>query len=68
MDRQSELLPVPYFHIVFSLPSELDVIALQNQKVIYNILFLASSETLKELAADPKYLGAEIGAISVLHT
>ena len=68
LDRQSELLPVPYFHIVFSLPSELDVIALQNQKVIYNILFRASSETLKELAADPKYLGAEIGAISVLHT
>jgi len=68
LDRQSELLPVPYFHIVFSLPSELDVIALQNQKVIYNILFLASTETLKELAADPKYLGAEIGAISVLHT
>jgi len=68
LDRQSELLPVPYFHIVFSLPSELDVIALQNQKVIYDILFLASSETLKELAADPEYLGAEIGAISVLHT
>jgi len=68
LDRQSELLPVPYFHIVFSLPSDLDVIALQNQKVIYNILFRASSETLKELAADPKYLGAEIGAISVLHT
>jgi len=68
LDRQSELLPVPYFHIVFTLPSDLDVIALQNQKVIYNILFRASAETLKELASDPKYLGAEIGFISVLHT
>ena len=68
MDRQAELLPVPYFHIVFSLPSELDVIALQNQEVIYNILFRASAETLKELSYDTKYLGAEIGFISVLHT
>jgi len=68
LDRQSELLPVPYFHIVFTLPSELDAIALQNQEVIYNILFRASAETLKELAADPKYLGAEIGFTSVLHT
>ena len=68
LDRQSELLPVPYFHIVFSLPSELDVIALQNQKAIYNILFRASAETLKELASDPKFLGAEIGFTSILHT
>jgi hypothetical protein len=68
MDRQSELLPVPYFHVVFSLPSELDVIALQNQKAIYNILLRASADTLKELARDPKYLGAEIGFSSILHT
>jgi len=68
MDRQSELLPVPYFHVVFSLPSELDAIALQNQETIYNILFRASAETLKELALDPKFLGAETGFVSVLHT
>jgi len=68
MDRQAELLPVPYFHVVFSLPGDLDVIAMHNQDVIYNILFRASAETLKELAADPKYLGAQPGFISILHT
>ena len=68
LGRQSELLPVPYFHVVFSLPSDLDAIALQNQETIYNILLRASAETLKELSADPNYLGAEIGFISVLHT
>lgn len=68
LDRQSELLPVPYFHVVFSIPSDLDAIAFQNQETIYNILFRASAETLKELAAEPKYLGAGIGFISVLHT
>ena len=68
MARQAELLPVPYFHVVFTLPSELDLITMYNQSVIYNLLFKASAETLKELAADGKYLGAEIGFISVLHT
>jgi len=67
MARQAELLPVPYFHVVFTLPSELDLITMYNQSVIYNLLFKASAETLKELAADGKYLGAEIGFISVLH-
>jgi hypothetical protein len=68
MARQSELLPVPYFHVVFTLPSELDGIVMQNQRVLYDLLFRASAETLQELAADKKYLGAEIGITSVLHT
>ena len=68
MARQNELLPVPYFHVVFTLPSELDLVALQNQKVIYNLLLKASAETIRELARDKKYLGAEIGLSSILHT
>jgi hypothetical protein len=66
--RSEDLLPVPYFHLVFTLPHELSALALQNKKVLYSLLFRASAETLLELAADPKHLGAEIGFLSVLHT
>jgi hypothetical protein len=62
------LLNVGYFHVVFTLPHDLSWLALQNQKVIYRLLFRASAETLLEIAADPKRLGAEIGFFSVLHT
>ena len=67
-DRAAELLPVPYFHIVFTLPTEISDIAYQNKAVIYDALFRASSETLLRIAADKKYLGAKIGITSVLHT
>jgi hypothetical protein len=66
--RQAELLDVPYFHIVFTVPAEIEVIAFQNQTVVYDILFRAASETLRIIAADPQHLGAEIGFIAVLHT
>jgi hypothetical protein len=56
--REAELLPVPYFHIVFSLPAQIADIAYQNKAVIYDILFKASAETLITIAADPKHLGA----------
>jgi Putative transposase/Transposase zinc-binding domain len=67
-DRAAELLPVPYFHIVFTLPAEISDIAYQNKAVIYDALFKASSETMLRIAADKKYLGAKIGITSVLHT
>jgi hypothetical protein len=67
-DRQAELLDVPYFHVVFTVPQEIEVIAFQNQVVVYDILFRAVSETLRRIAADPKHLGAEIGFLAVLHT
>lgn len=67
-DRTRELLPVPYFHVVFTLPQLLAPLALQNQREVDGILFRAASETLLEVAADPKHLGAEIGLIAVLHT
>ena len=57
-----------YFHVVFTLPHELSWLALHNQKVVYQLLFQASAETLLEIAADPKHLGAQIGFLSVLHT
>jgi hypothetical protein len=66
--RKAELLPVPYFHVVFTLPQELAHLALQNQKQIYNLLFRAASETLLTIAADPQHLGASIGFLAVLHT
>jgi len=66
--RSEDLLPVPYFHVVFTLPEELQLVVLQNQKHLYNLLFQAVSQTLQELAADPKYLGAQIGFTTVLHT
>lgn len=68
MERERDLLNVGYFHVVFTVPDSLNSIALQNQKVFYSLLFKAASETLVELSRDPKYLGAEIGCISVLHT
>ncbi len=67
-ERQADLLPVPYFHIVFTLPAAIADIAYQNKAVIYDLLFKASSETLLTIAADPKHLGARIGITSVLHT
>lgn len=67
-DRRAELLDVPYYHVVFTVPAEIEVIAFQNQTVVYDILFRAASETLRTIAADPKHLGAEIGFLAVLHT
>ncbi|HZL57206.1 MAG TPA: IS91 family transposase [Bryobacteraceae bacterium] len=67
-DRQAELLPVPYFHVVFTLPQQIGALALQNAREIYRILFRAASETLLTIAADPKRLGASIGFLAVLHT
>ena len=67
-EREAELLPVPYFHVVFSLPSRIADLAYQNKAVIYDLLFRASSETMLTIAADPKHLGARIGILSVLHT
>ena len=66
--RMEDLLPVPYYHLVFTIPSELRPLALRNQKVVYRILFRAASESLKLLAGDPKHLGAKIGFIAMLHT
>jgi hypothetical protein len=67
-DRQAELLPVEYFHVVFTVPQEIAAIAYQNKAVVYDILFHATAETLRTIAADPKHLGAEIGFIAILHT
>jgi len=67
-ERQAELLPVPYFHIVFTLPHRIGELALQNAREIYGILFRAASEALLTIAADPKRLGAAIGFLAVLHT
>jgi hypothetical protein len=66
--RAAELLPVEYFHVVFTLPEVIGPIALQNPRVVYGILFQAAAETLSQIAADPKHLGAEIGILAVLHT
>jgi Transposase zinc-binding domain len=60
--REGELLPVPYFHVVFTLPHELAPLALQNKRVVYSLLFRAAAETLLEIAADPKHLGARSAA------
>ncbi|MGA8311047.1 MAG: IS91 family transposase, partial [Terriglobales bacterium] len=67
-DRQAELLPVEYFHVVFTVPEEIAALAYQNKKVIYSILFRATAETLRTIAADPKHLGAEIGFLAILHS
>ena len=67
-EREAELLPVPYFHVVFTLPVAIADIAYQNKAVIYDLLFKASSETMLTIAADPKHLGARIGILSVLHS
>jgi len=66
--REAELLPVEYFHVVFTLPAALGPIALQNPRVVYGLLFKAAAETLQRIAADPKHLGAEVGFLAVLHT
>jgi Putative transposase/Transposase zinc-binding domain len=66
--REAELLPVVYFHVVFTLPSAISDIAYQNKAVIYDLLFKASSQTMLTVAADPRHLGARIGITSVLHT
>jgi hypothetical protein len=67
-DRQAELLDAPYFHVVFTVPDEIAVIAFQNKPVVYDILFHAAAETLRRIAADPAHLGAAIGFLGVLHT
>ena len=67
-EREDELLPVPYYHVVFTLPAQIADVAYQNKAVIYDILFKASVETLITIAADPKHLGARVGLTSVLHT
>jgi rubredoxin len=66
--RRRELLPTRYLHVVFTLPSRLASLVLQNKKILYGLLFRTSAETLLEVARDPKHLGAEIGFFSVLHT
>src|SRR5271156_4921689 len=67
-ERKTELLGVPYFHVVFTLPMRIGAIAYQNKAVIYDLLFKASSQTMRTIAADPKRLGVTIGFTSVLHT
>ena len=67
-EREADLLPVGYFHIVFTLPGEIADIAFQNKAVLYDLLFRAASETMLTIAADPKHLGARIGITAVLHT
>ncbi|MGI9520378.1 MAG: IS91 family transposase, partial [Hyphomicrobiaceae bacterium] len=67
-DRRAELLPVPYFHMVFTLPAEIADIAFTNKRVVYSLLFKASSQAMLTIAADPKHLGARIAITSVLHT
>jgi ssDNA-binding Zn-finger/Zn-ribbon topoisomerase 1 len=67
-EREAELLPVPYFHVLFTLPARIADIAYQNKAVIYDLLFKASAETLITIAADPEHLGARVGILSVLHT
>ena len=66
--READLLPVPYFHVLFSLPKQIADIAYQNKAVIYGILFKAAADTLLTIAADPEHLGARIGITAVLHT
>lgn len=66
--RSAELLPVPYYHVVFTLPEAIGPLALQNKRIVYGILFQAASKTLLQIAADPKHLGARIGFLAVLHT
>jgi hypothetical protein len=66
--REAELLPVPYFHVVFTLPAQIGAIAYQNKAKVYGLLVLTAAEALTTIAADPKHLGAEIGVTAVLHT
>jgi len=66
--RSAELLPVPYFHVVFTLPHSLSALTLQNKRLVYDLLYRTSAATMLELARDPKHLGADIGFLGVLHT
>jgi hypothetical protein len=66
--RMDDLLPVQYFHVVFTLPPQIADIAYQNKEAVYGLLFKASAQTLQTIAADPKHLGAKIGMTTVLHT
>ena len=67
-EREAELLPVPYYHVVFTLPAAIGAIAFQNKAAVYDLLFRTAAETLTTIAADPKHLGARIGLTAVLHT
>jgi hypothetical protein len=67
-DREADLLPIPYFHVVFTLPHELASIAYHNQRVVYGLLFRAAAETLRTIGADPTHLGAKLGFLAILHT
>jgi hypothetical protein len=67
-DREAELLPVPYYHVVFTLPASIGAVAFQNKAAVYDLLFRSAAETLTAIAADPKHLGARIGLTAVLHT
>ena len=67
-EREADLLPVGYFHVVFTLPAEITDVAFQNKALVYDLLFRAASETMLTIAADPKHLGARIGITAVLHT
>jgi len=67
-NRKDDLLPVKYFHVVFTIPEEINALALRNQREVYSMLFKAASETLLELGRDPKYLGAQLGVTTLLHT
>jgi hypothetical protein len=66
--REAELLPVAYFHVVFTLPAAISAIAYQNKAKVYGLLFTAAAETLTAIAADPEHLGADIGITAVLHS
>jgi hypothetical protein len=67
-DRQIDLLPVPYFHVVFTVPAPIAAIALQNKALVYDILLKTAAETIRVIGADPQHLGAETGMIAILHT
>ena len=67
-DRRADLLPVPYFHVVFTVPAPIAAIALQNKAVVYDILLKTAAETIRIIGADPKHLGGETGLIAILHT
>jgi len=67
-ERQADLLPVPYFHVVFTLPEQIAAVAFHNKAAVYSLLFQAAAETLQTIAGDPKHLGARVGLIGVLHT
>src|SRR6478672_8393621 len=66
--RQADLLPVDYFHVIFTLPAEIAPIAYQNKAVVYDLLFRATAETLLTIAADPRHLGAHLGFTAALHS